>query len=175
MRVAPKEAAMHFRFEHDFDIDAKDYWDLFFSEDFTKDLYTKIRMKDFRILEMRDDGKTLKRVVKLTPEKDVPAIFKSVIKDVGYTEHNLFHRDRSEMEVEIEPALMKNKFELRGTYAVKPLGPGRCRRSFEGDVKISIMILGGQIEKYTVDEMRASYEIATQVTREWIAKRKAAV
>ena len=36
------------------------------------------------------------------------------------------------------------------------------------------MLVGGQIEKYMVDEMRASYDVAAKVTAEWIAKRKAA-
>jgi hypothetical protein len=165
---------MHFRFEHDFDIDAKDYWDLFFAEDYTSDLYKAIQMKEWRILEMKDDGKTLKRVVKLSPERDIPAVFKKVIKGTGYTEHDLFHRDRSEMDVDIELDMMKEKFKLHGVYAVRPLGPGRCRRSFEGDANVSIMLIGGQIEKYIIDEMRTSYEVATQLTRRFIEKRKAA-
>src|SRR5204863_7686090 len=104
----------------------------------------------------------------------IPQVFRSVIKDMSYTEHNVFHRDRSSMDVVIEPALMKNKFDFKGVYAVTPLGPGRCRRVFEGDVKIAVMIIGGQIEKFMIERLRASYEIATDVTRKWIAKRKAA-
>ncbi len=163
---------MHFRIEHEFEIDAKAYWDLFFSSDYTEDLYRSLKMRDWEILEQQDDGKTLRRKVKMTPAQQVPAIFQSVIKDTGYTEHDVFHRERSSMDVTIEPAIMKNKFDMRGVYSVQPLGEGRCKRVWEGDVKVSVMLIGGQIEKYMVDEMKSSYDIATQVTRRWIDKRK---
>jgi hypothetical protein len=166
-------AAMHFRFEHDFEIDAKDYWDLFFSDDYNKELYEKLKMRNRQVLDLKDDGKTLRRQTRLTPEIDIPKAFRAVISDMTYVEHNTFHRERSAMDVLIEPALLKNKFDFRGVYAVAPLGPGRSRRTFEGDVKISVMIIGGQIEKYMVEQLRSSYEIATDVTRRFIAKRKA--
>jgi hypothetical protein len=166
---------MHFRFEHEFDTDPKSYWDLFFSSDYTEDLYRQLRMKSHKILEQKEEGNVLRRTVHMQPAQEVPAVFKSVIKDTSYTEYDLFHRDRSAMDVTIEPGLMKDKFETRGVYSVLPAGEGRCRRVFEGDVKVSIMLVGGKIEKYIVDEMRASYEVATRVTREWIQKRKAAV
>ena len=163
----------HYKFEHDFDIDAKAYWDLFFSEDYNKDLYAELKMKEHKILEQREEGGKLFRSVKITPQKEVPAVFRAVISDMSYTERDVFHRDRSSMDVIIEPALMRDRFDMKGVYSVKSTGEGKCKRTFEGDVKVSVMLLGGKIEKYMIDEMRASYDIATRVTRKWIDKRKA--
>ena len=163
----------HYRFEHDFEIDANEYWELFFSEPYNVDLYREMKMKERHVIEHVDDGKVLRRVVKVTPSDDLPAMFKSVVPDTSYTEHDVYHRDRSSMDVVIEPAAGKSKFDMRAVYSVTPLGPGRCRRTFEGDVKVSVMILGGQIEKFMVERLRASYEVATNVTRRWIEKKKA--
>ena len=165
---------MHFRFEHDFDTDPKDYWDLFFSEDYNLDLYKQLKMRDRQVIEQKEEGGILRRVVKLTPDEEIPAVFQSVVKDMSYTERNVFDRSRSSMEVTVEPAMMKNKFELRATYSVRPAGPGRSTRVFEGDVKISVMIIGGQMEKFMVERLRTSYETAARVTRQWIAQRKTA-
>jgi hypothetical protein len=162
----------HFKFEHDFDIDAKDYWDLFFADDYNEDLNRELKMRDRKVLEQKDDGKILKRVQKMSPADDIPQMFKSVVPDIGYTEHDTFYRDRSSMDVIIEPAAGKNKFDMRAVYKVQPLGPGKCRRTFEGDVKVNVMILGGQIEKFMVEKLRTSYETAAVVTRRWITKRK---
>lgn len=164
---------MHFRFEHEFDIDPKTYWNIFFDDAYNVDLYKRLRMNDRKVLEQKDDGKVLRRVVKLTPADEVPAMFRSVIKDTGYTEHDTFYRDRSAMDVVIEPSMLKNKFDFRAIYSVIPVGDARCRRIFEGDCKVSVMVIGGQIEKFIVDNVRASYDTAATVTREWIAKRKA--
>jgi hypothetical protein len=163
---------MHFRFEHTFDTDPKTFWEIFFDDGYTNEMYRRVGMREHKIVEQKDDGRTLKRIVHLTPAQEVPAVFKSVIKDTGYTEHDLFHRERSAMEIVIEPGMMKNKFDFKGTYSVVDAGNGRCRRVFEGDCKVSVMIIGGQIEKFIVDQMRHSYEVAADVTKEWIARRK---
>ena len=166
--------ATHFRFEHDFDIDPKEYWELFFADDYNVELYKRLRMKNRVVVEQTDDGKALRRVQKMTPETEIPGFLKSVVSDISYTERDAYFRDRSEMEVIIEPAMMKNKFDFRSVYSVKPLSAGKCRRVFEGDCKVSILIIGGQVEKFMVDEMRKSYDTAAVVTREFIARRKAA-
>lgn len=162
----------HFRFEHDFDIDAKDYWDIFFSDEYNAEMYREIKMKEHKVVSFTDDGRIIRRQVRLSPSTEVPAIFKSVISDMSYIEHNVFDREKSEMEVVVEPAMMKGRLDLRGVYAVKPLGPGRCRRSFEGDAKVSIMLIGGKVEKYMIEQVRESYDIAARVTRRWIEKWK---
>ena len=163
----------HFKFEHDFDIEAKDFWDLFFAEDYNVDLYRELKMKARVVVEHTDEGNTIRRVVRYTPTDDIPQMFKAVVPDTSYTERDLYHRDRSSMDVVIEPAAGKSKFDMKAVYAVKPLGAGRCRRTFEGDVKVSVMILGGQIEKFMVERLKTSYDLAADVTRRWIHKRKA--
>jgi hypothetical protein len=77
------------------------------------------------------------------------------------------------MKVKIETAMFKDKFHMAGDYIVSPLGDSRCRREFRGDVKVSIALIGGKIEKYMMEQMRDSYEIAARVTRKWIADEKA--
>ena len=166
--------SVHFKFDHDFDIDAKAYWDMFFTEPYNVDLYAALKMKDRKQLELKDEGKTIRRVVRLIPATEIPAIFRSVVSDMSYTEIDLMDKEKSSMDVKIEPSLMKDRFHMGGVYSVKPLGDNRCRRTFEGDVKVSIMLVGGKLEKFMVEEMRRSYEIAADVTRKFIAKLKAA-
>lgn len=164
---------MHYKFDHEFDCDPKTFWEIFWSQEYNDDLYTQLDIPQREVIELKDDGKVLKRVWKLSPRVDIPSVLKSIIKDTGYTETDHFHKERSSMDVVIEPAMMRNKVDMRATFTVTPVGEGKCRRVFEGDVKVSIMMLGGQIEKFMVEQMRKSYETATRVTRAWIAKKKA--
>ncbi|HEX2568064.1 MAG TPA: DUF2505 domain-containing protein [Polyangia bacterium] len=161
----------HFKIDHDFDIDPEGYWQVFFEEGYMKDLYRELRI-DFQVTEKTDDGKILRRVVKLRAQREIPAMFKSVVGDLSYTEVDTFDRARSSMQVAIEPAMMKDRFDMRGVYSVAPLGPGRSRRTFEGDAKVSVALIGGKIEKYMVDEIRASYDVAARITRDWVTRRK---
>ena len=138
-------------------------------------LYAGLGMKEWSLQDQKDDGNILTRVMRITPTMNVPDIFKRVISDSTYVERDRFDRQKSAMEVVIEPQLMKNKFDMRAVYSVVPIGDARCKRIFEGDVKVSIMILGGQIEKYMVEQLKQSYTDATRITKQWIEKRKAAV
>ena len=76
------------------------------------------------------------------------------------------------MNVQIEPAVMRDRFQLAGVFAVTPLGPGRCRREFSGELKVSIPLLGGKIEKFMVDQIRDGYDQAARITRDYLAKQK---
>jgi hypothetical protein len=164
---------MHFSFSHDFDIDPEGFWKMFFSEPFENELFRRLKMRTHVVLERKDEGNQYRRKVKLEPEAEVPSWAQAVVRDTGYTEHDLLHRDRSVMDVTIEPALMKDRFHMSGSFKVTPLGPGRCRREFAGEVRVSVPLLGGKIEKFMVDKMREGYDVAAEFTREWLRRQPA--
>lgn len=163
---------MNFSFVHEFDIDPQGFWELFFSEAYEADLYKRLKMKSRVVTERKDEGNILRRSQKMEPELAIPSWAASVIKETGYTEHDIYYKDRSSMDVRIEPAMMKDRFQFTGVFSVKPLGAGRCRREFTGEVKVSVMMIGGKIEKMMIDQMQTAYDEAARVTREWVAKKK---
>lgn len=167
---------MHYKIEHEFDCTPQTYWEVFFSDEYNKDLYAALKMKEWKIVSFNDDGKTIRRVLRATPQRNMPAILTKVgVSDLTYESHETFHKERSVMDIEIRMSgMLGKKLEMRAAYSVTPVGDGRCRRTFEGDVKVSIMLVGGQIEKMTVEDLRASYDVTTEVTRRWVAKRRQA-
>lgn len=164
---------MNFSFVHEFDTDVKSYWSLFLSPEFTEALMAALRMKNYRLLEKTDDGKTLRRSQSMEPTVALPAMFAKVVPSLGYTEHDTLDWATNVMKVVIEPASMKDKFATSADYIVTPIGDKRCRREFRGDTKVSIPLLGGKMEKFTVEQMKEAYDVAARVTREWIQKAKA--
>jgi hypothetical protein len=164
---------MQFSFVHEFDTDPESFWRLFFSEPYEKELFRRLKMRTFEVLVRKDEGNLYRRVLKLEPEMEVPSWAASVVRDTGYTEHDLFHRDRSVMDVTIEPAMLKERFKLSGTFKVTPLEPSRCRREFVGEIQISVPLIGGKIERFMIDRMREGYDAAAALTREWLAKKPA--
>jgi hypothetical protein len=164
---------MNFSFVHEFDTDVKTYWKIFLSPDFNKDMFAELKMKDYVVKEQTDDGKHYHRVQSLEPTTPIPAFLQSVVKSTGYTEIDDLDWATNIMKVKIETAMFKDKFHMAGDYSVQPLGDGkRVRREFRGEVKVSIMLIGGKIEKYMMEQMRDSYEVAARVTRKWIEKEK---
>ena len=163
---------MNFSFVHEFDIDPQGFWELFFSAPYEEDLYKRLKMRTRTVLLHQDEGAIIRRTQRMEPQLNIPSWATSVVKDTGYTEYDVMHKATSRMEVRIEPALMKERFQMNCSFIVTPLGPGRCRREFAGEVKISVPLLGGKIEKLMIEQLREAYDTAAQVTREWIAKKK---
>jgi hypothetical protein len=163
---------MDFRFAHDFDIDPQGFWTLFFSEDFAEDMFKRTGMKNRKVLEYKDSGDRIVRTQRVEPDMPVPAWASAVVSSTAYTEYDVYDKAASKMDVRIEPGMMSNRFKMSGVFSVTPLGPGRCQRVFSGEVKVSVMLIGGKIEQYMIDEMRKGYDRAADVTREWITKKK---
>ena len=164
---------MNFSFVHEFDTDVKSYWSLFLSPEFTEALMSALRMKNYKLLSKTDDGTTLRRSQSMEPTVALPSMFAKVVPNLGYTEHDTLNWATNTMKVVIEPASMKDKFQTSADYIVTPIGDKRCRREFRGDTKVSIPLLGGKMERFTVEQMKEAYDVAARVTREWIQKAKA--
>jgi len=163
---------MKFSIVHEFDIDAKGYWQLFLSPEFTEALMAGLKMKNFKAHDQTDDGKVMRRKQSMEPDVAIPGMFAKFVPNLGYTEYDTLDWATSTMHVKIEPAAMKDKFQTEGDYIVTPLGEHRCRREFRGETKVSVPLVGGKMEQFTVDEMKKSYETATRITKEWIARKK---
>ena len=166
---------MNFVFGHDFDIDVPTYWKIFLSPEFNEEMFLKdLRMKSYKVLERTDDGKKMHRVQKLEPSNPVPGFLQSIIPDTGYTEIDDLDFSTNTMKVKIETVMFRDKFSMSGDYVVIPLDGGkRCRREFRGVVKVSVPLVGGKIEKYMLEQIRDSYDVAARCTRRWIEKWKA--
>jgi len=161
---------MNFSFVHEFDIDVPSYWKMFLSEPFNVEMYAELKMQKREVLKQEDDGKVFRRTVYIEPSTPIPSWLQSVVKKTAYTEHDTLTWATNSMEVVIETEMMKDRFKMAGLYTVTPLDGGkRCRREFKGEVKVAIPLIGGRVEKYMMEQVRDSYDVASRVTRRWIA------
>lgn len=164
---------MQFHYSHEFDIDAPTYWKIFLSDEFVEDMNRDLKMKGREKIKQTDDGKTFYRVQKMMPSTSIPGFMQTFIKAADYTEIDTLDWATNTMKVVIEMDMMKDRFKMSGDYVVTPLGDGtRCRREFRGEIKVSVPLVGGKIEKTVIDQMASSYDIAAATMRRWIAKHK---
>jgi hypothetical protein len=166
---------MNYTIAHEFDCDADTFWKIFFDEEFQKDMFAVIGIKERTVHKFEEDDREIRREVKVVPKRDLPAAMKTLIKgDFGYVEHDVYHKGQNLMDVRIVPTLMSDRFDMKATFRVIPLGGQRVRREFTGTIKVSVPLLGGKIEKSVVEDMQKSYDDAATVMRRWVAKQQAA-
>ena len=163
---------MKFTIAHEFDCDAKTFWEVFFNEEYTREMYSQLQIKEREVQLFEENDQEIRRRIKILPQRDLPGAIKSLLRgDLGYIEHNVFHKGRDAMDVRIEPTLMKDRFKMEGVFRVVTLRPGRIRREFAGTLEVSVPLLGGQIEKLVMADVQKSYEAAAKVTARWVAAR----
>jgi hypothetical protein len=161
----------HFLIQHDFDTDVPTFWRLFFHEPFNVAVYERIGIKERTKLEWKEDEKGIFFSVRIIPKRELPGFIKKFVSgDFGYVESSTYHRAANTLDVKIVPTMMSERVKISGLFTVKELAPGKVRRTFEGEVGVSIPLLGGKIESYIVDDTKKGYDTAAQVMVEWLKK-----
>ena len=165
---------MHYTITDDFDTSLEHYWEVFFDDAYNAELYKRLRIGR-EVLEIKregeGDGLVIRRKIKLSPQREVPALVAKFVKGaITYTEQNVYTARASTIEVVTIPGFMADSLTTRGVYKVAALGPNKVRRTWDGDVICKIPLLGGKIEKGIVDEVTQSYRDTTDFTRKWLAE-----
>lgn len=167
---------MQYRIEDDFSCDIATYWRVFFDESYNQALFAMLNITR-ELVECSPAGvaldgtQALNRVQRLTPQRDMPAVMKRVLKGtLSYLEHNEYDPATNQITVRTVPSLMADKITTKGVYRVQDLGSGQVRRSWEGECSCSIPLVSSKIEKVIVDEVKESYAKTTHFTHEWLAK-----
>ncbi len=165
---------MHYTISDDFDTSIERYWQVFFDDTYNAELYRRLKVGR-EVLESKEEGegdsRVLRRTLKLSPERDVPALVKKFVKGaVVYTEQDVFTARTNSMEVVTIPGFMADALTTRGTYRVQSLGPNKVRRIWDGQIDCKIPLLGGKVEKHIVEEVTQSYRDTTDFTRKWLAE-----
>jgi hypothetical protein len=164
---------MDYTIAHRFNCDPERFWKIFFDDQYQQEMYDEIGIKERAVLKFEEDEREIRRQVRVVPQRELPSVMKSLVKgDFGYVEHSVYHKGQNVMDVRIEPTMMKDRFTMGGTYRVVPEGDQRIRREFVGHIKVSVPLLGSQIEKLVVADVQKSYDAAARVTNRWIEKLK---
>jgi hypothetical protein len=163
----------HFNIVHELRGTKEAFWKIFFDEPYNDEVYARIGVKERKRVQFEEDEKTIRFAVRVVPKRDLPPIIKKVVGgDLGYTEISTYYKGKDEIDVRIEPTLLKERTKMSGKYKVQEIGPGRLRRTFEGDIHVDLPLVGKKVEAAVLDDVRRSYGIAAEVTNEWLEKGK---
>jgi hypothetical protein len=161
----------HFAITHEFTGSTEAFWKVFFDEAYNTELYQRLKVKERKMLERREDEQTIYFSVKIMPERDLPSVIKKILHgDLGYVESSTYYKGKHYLDVNVEPTLLREKTKFKAVYTLSDLGSGKLRRTFEGDVDVSIPLVGGKVERTIIDDMTRSYGVAAEVTSEWLAR-----
>jgi hypothetical protein len=162
----------NFAITHDFRGDAPGYWQVFFDEEFKTEQYRRIGVRDRKVLAREEDSDTIRMQEHLIPGRDLPGFLKKLLGgDLGYTEHTTFWKKKNRIDFHAVPTLLRERTKIRGVFSIVTVAPGKLRRTFEGDIDVNVPLVSGKVERTVIDDIQRSYDIAAQVTQEWLNRR----
>ena len=161
--------------QDEFETSIEHYWEMFFSEDYNRGLYRHLRI-GYEPIEFsrkeNGDEEVIHRRINFSPDRKVhPLIARAAQKvqnPLRYQERGEFHRKTNSMRVETIPHVLSNKVGSIGDYSLRDLGEGKILRVWSGECTVKIPLIGGQIEKVIVAEVKRSYAATTDFTRRFL-------
>lgn len=162
---------MKLHVRHTFPCDPETFWKMYWDDEFDAMLQRGNTVQR-ELLEQRDEGGVVVRRVRFTPQRDLPAPAAKLLgsSKLVYEQESRFDPARSEMAWRVIPTILPGKLDARGTFVVRPI-EGGCEQVVDGDIKVDVRFIGGQIEKAVVAEVEQSYQRTAEVAREWLRSR----
>ena len=162
---------MHFRVEHHYEgISLEEYESLHFDEPFNIALCEAVSLRRTLVKREVVEG-VLSRVVKLFPERTVPAPVVALlgVEKMEYDEVTRYEVGSWRGTWRMEPAMFGDLFVSSGGFEFHALDERRVSRVFYGDLDVRIWGIGGWIEKVIIADIVRSYELAGEFTQRYIA------
>jgi hypothetical protein len=137
-----------------------------------------LEIVDRQVIEQVDDGAVLRRICKVTPRRQLPAIVRPFVDgSLHYLEKATWHRADPRIEVEIWPSFLRRKARptVTALYRLSQLPGGGIRRSYEGVVSVDLALLSSRIERGIVAEFERSVPIAATCTQAYLNQTRGSV
>jgi hypothetical protein len=164
---------MKFSLSNTLPCSAEEAWSLISADEFLEASNAGSRVKKESLLKEERDGLLYERIRVTFPQK-LPRLEARALnrEKLSYVQEQTTDSSRhlSQWQVKVDGA--GDKIKAHGTFCLRP-APGGCLRIIEGEVKVSIPLIGGKIEREVVNKLKSSYEKSAAFTLQWIERKKA--
>lgn len=121
------------------------------------------------VLEDKDEGDVRRRTARVYPRRQLPAVIRPFLKgDLSYDESIVWHKRDHRIEFDIRPRLLDGKAQILATYRLAQRGPGQVHRLYDGQVTVSVRLIGGRVEKAIVEDLERSLTLTAGCTQEYL-------
>lgn len=167
---------MRFEITHDFDIPLDALELAVISPSLVDKLASKVRELGVGIETLRERERTLKdgvleRVWHYQANVHIPMFARAYVTRAmcAWDEESVYEMARHRGSWTIVPNVQpewRRYFASTGTYEIKPLGGGRCRRVIHGNIDLSVRIVRSVAERLIVAEVKNAFEAEAATLRD---------
>lgn len=145
---------------------------VYFDEEHQAEQDRRVEVVKRETLEDVDGPDTRRRVSRISPRRQLPAVIRPLIKgDLSYDETIVWHKAAHRIEFDIRPRILDGKAQILASYQLHPAGPGRVRRTYDGKATVEVRLIGGRIEKAIIEDLERSLTLTAGCTQEYLDRR----
>lgn len=146
-------------------------WEVFEGAEFQRRLDAQTGLRT-EVIETRQEGGVQVRRMKYTSRTELPAVAARALgtSTLSYEQENRLDAAASKLTWVVRIPMLGERVKASGTTVIVPSGAG-SRRTVDGEVSISIPLIGGQIEKIIGGEFEKSMGRAVEIARELVNER----
>lgn len=162
-----------FRLEHEFRAPSvAAVLEAYFDPDLQAEQDRAVDVLRREVVEHVDAPDELRRVCKVVPRRQLPAIVRPFIPgQLSFTELAVWRKPDDAIDLRVEPSLLGGRIEVIATYEVALVGPHRVHRTCAGHVSVELPLIGSRVERAVVDDMTRSVAATAAVTQAWLDRR----
>jgi hypothetical protein len=121
------------------------------------------------ILDLEDTGDTLRRVSRVVPRRQLPALVRPLVSGpLHYVETVCWRKRDDEMDLETRPSILSGRATISARYRVTEVAPGHIHRRLDGSVSVHVALISSRIERGIVAEYERSLPVAAACTQAWL-------
>ena len=163
---------MKFSLSNPLPCSAEEAWDIISSPEFLEASNASSKVRREVLLKEERDGLLHERIRVTFPQKLPRLEAKALNREhLSYVQEQTTDNGRHLTQWRVKVDGAGDKIKAQGTFSLQP-SPRGCSRVIEGEVKVSIPLIGGKIEREVVGKLKSSYQKSAEFTLQWIERKR---
>lgn len=167
----PQDANMKtLHVEHRFPVSPDKYFEIIRSKEFDDALMKALDINK-QDLGVTPTATGFVEKIRMAPRRELPGFIQKAASGLdSYVETREWDTTKRINYWSEEPASMRDRITIKGTFRWGDDGQGGTVRTVDGEFTISVPLIGGKVEEFIVEQTRHSLERAAAFTLDWIEK-----
>lgn len=146
-------------------------WEVFESDEY-KERYREETGDELSLVERTFEGDVEVQRIRNEPNRELPGIVARALgaKKLCFTQENRLDLTKGRMDWVVTLDVLSDLVSVRGTTTCTDDGDG-TKRVIDGEIKVKVPVVGGQIERLVVAEFEKSMRRAVELALEMIEER----
>ncbi len=157
---------------HDYDCSANTFFfECMLNRAYNEELYRSLGFPAFEWLELRDNGATRFRKIRVVPSSgQLPAVVQKIVGEgMAYIEEGTFDVATMRFDFRVVPTVLADKADIRGSIWCTAR-PGGVVRHARFDAQIKVFGIGSIIEEKMLENYKRSFDSAAAFTRGYLER-----